>query len=73
MAAEIKRKGVFQIMSFTRKREKVYSTKLSDGFFVIKAMIVSEAANQIEKGLIKIYSILEGMIRNHGDNVIVVK
>lgn len=47
MAAEIKRKAVFQIISFTRKREQVYSTKLSDGFFVVKAMIVSQAASQI--------------------------
>jgi hypothetical protein len=58
MAAEIKRKGVFQIINFTRKREKVYSTKISDGFFVIKTMIVSDAADQIEKGCIKIHSIL---------------
>lgn len=53
MATESKRSGTFQILSFTRKRERVYSTKLNDGFFILKVMVVNEAADQIEKDLIK--------------------
>jgi hypothetical protein len=53
MTTESKRTGIFQILSFTRKRERVYSTKLNDGFFTLKVMIVNEAADQLENGAIK--------------------
>lgn len=73
MNAETKRKGIFQLLSFNRKRDRVYSTKLNDGFFILKAMMVNEAADQIENNQIKPFSILEGWIRNHGECVVVVK
>lgn len=47
MTSETKHNGVFQILSFTRKRDKVFSTKLSDGFFSLKVMMVNDAANQL--------------------------
>ena len=49
MITEAKRKGIFQILSHKKKRDLVYSTKISDGFFSVKAMMIQEAAKQIEK------------------------
>ena len=33
MITEAKKKGILQIISFKRKRDLVFSTKISDGFF----------------------------------------
>lgn len=47
MASEAKKKGVFQLLSFKRKRDRLYSTKISDGFFEVKVMMVQDAAKQL--------------------------
>jgi hypothetical protein len=49
MLTQAKMKGVLQILSLKKKRDLVYSTKLSDGFFEIKVMMVQEAAKQVER------------------------
>ncbi len=58
MITEAKKYAVLQLLSFKKKRELVYSTKLNDGFFEVKVMMVQEAAKQIDEGLIKNYSIV---------------
>ena len=40
MTSDTKKKGVFQILSYKRKRELVYSTKIGDGFYETKVMVV---------------------------------
>jgi hypothetical protein len=73
MIAEAKKKGTFQLLSAKKKRDLVYSTKVSDGFFEAKVMMVQTAAKQIEQGEIRDFFVLEGAMRNHGDGVVVVK
>ena len=53
MINESKKKGTFQMLTFKKKRDLVYSTKLNDGYFEVKVMMVQEAARQIEKEEIK--------------------
>ena len=53
MTSETKKKGIFQILSFKRKRDLVYSTQISDGFHKTKSMVTNEAAKQIENGSIQ--------------------
>lgn len=73
MISEAKKKGVFQLLNVKRKREMVYSTKISDGFFEVKVMMVQDAARQLERGEVKELSVVEGWMRNHGEGVVVVK
>jgi hypothetical protein len=73
MIAESKKKGVFQLLSFKKKKDLVFSTKISDGFFEVKVMMVQEAARQLEAGLVKDFSILDGWMRNHGDGMLIVR
>lgn len=58
MITEAKKYAVLQLLSFKKKRELVYSTRLNDGFFEVKVMVVQEAAKQLDVGLIKSNSIL---------------
>lgn len=50
MITENKKKGIFQLLSFKKKKDAVYSTKISDGFFETKLMMVQEAAKQLSQG-----------------------
>jgi len=47
MNAKTKQKGVLQILSLKKKKDLAYSTRLSDGFFEAKVMVVHEAAKQL--------------------------
>ena len=58
MITEAKKKGVFQMVGFRRKRDLDFSTKISDGYFEVKVMMVQEAARQLERGEIQANSIL---------------
>lgn len=46
---------------------------MSDGYFIVKVMVIQKAAEQLEKGEIKVNYVIEGMLRNHGEGVIMVR
>ena len=73
MVSESRRKAIFQILSFTKKRERTYSTRISDGYFNVKVMMIHEAADQIDQGEVQPMYILEGWIRNHGEGAVIIK
>lgn len=50
-----------------RKKQRFYSTHISDGFFKIKVIFKEQTSKQIDCGQIKLFSILYGTITNCGN------
>ncbi len=73
MNHEIKKKSVFQIVEFHKKREGLYSTRISDGYFRLKVLFMKSAAKQLDDGEIALFNILESRIKSHGKGVVMVK
>jgi hypothetical protein len=73
MITETKRKATLQLLEFHKKKELTYSTKLSDGYFIVKVMLIHKAAEQLDSGLIKPHYVLEACLRNHGEGVIMIR
>lgn len=46
---------------------------MNDGYFVVKVMMINEAATQLESQMIKPLDILDIWIKNHGEGVVVIK
>lgn len=73
MITETKRRATLQILEFHKKKELTYSTKISDGYFIVKVMLIHKAAEQLEQGQIQVNYVIEGMLRNHGEGVIMIR
>jgi hypothetical protein len=55
-----------------QKRQKYYSTHISDGYFKCKVIFRDKPSRQIDKGEIKLFSILYGSVSNQGNRVIMI-
>jgi len=73
MITETKRKATLQLLEFHKKKELTYSTKITDGFFIVKVMMIHKAAEQLETGCVHINYVVEGWLRNHGEGVIMMR